>query len=310
MFFISVPLRLLHNMGSQRINIFFLCLLIGTPFNLTAQSNDFQSERTKMAVFNIGINGLVGGIGSLINNKEEKTNFKTFLNGFYKGALGGGISHIGLSMSHLIESEQNISYAWPARLVNAMGSSIVQNAAENNKIFERLHFNLYVARLEYFPYRGKFNARLFTSSLYGIVSNIGNRFDLGKSLQSGILYFEFDVRYQSSFGFSGTGTGLVSSIGMSSDLFGDEFYRIYAEEVAHIQQYDRKVAGNAYVAKLDRNWKEKSTPYHALSKYIYLDLNGPIFYFAYRIVNGNGYCNNFFEQEAVNYANRRVGPCN
>jgi hypothetical protein len=97
---------------------------------------------------------------------------------------------------------------------------------------------------------------------------------------------------------------------MSSDLSGDQFYRIYAEEVAHIQQYDRKVAGNAFVAKLDQKWKEKSKSYNTLSKYIYLDLNGPTFYFAYLIGNRNGYCNNFFEKEAVNYANRSVGPCN
>lgn len=302
----------MHNMESLRISIIvFFSLLIGNPFNLNAQSDNFQSERTKMAAFNIGINGLFGGIGSLINKKDEETNFKTFLNGFYKGAIGGGISHIGLSMSHLIESEQNISYAWPARLVNAMGSSIVQNAAENNKMFERLHFNLYLARLEYLPYRKKFSARFFTSSLYGIISvGNGSRFNIGKSLQSGILYFESDGSFQGVSGFSGAGIGQVSSIGMKSDLFGREFYKIYAEEVAHIQQYDRKVAGNAFVAKLDQKWKENSKFYNTLSKYIYLDLNGPTFYFAYRIANGNGYCNNFFEKEAVSYANRRVSPCN
>jgi hypothetical protein len=291
--------------------VIICCLLILSTSQISAQSDNFKSDRTELAIFNIGVNALFGGIGSLINKKDNDTNFKTFANGFYKGAIGGTVSHVGLSMSHLIESKQNISYAWPARLVNAMGNSIVQNAAENNKMFERLHFNLYVARLEYFPYRKKFNARFFTSSLYGIVSvGNGSRFDLGKSLQSGILYFEFDGRFQSSFGFSGTGTGQVSSIGMSSDLFGEQFYRIYAEEVAHIQQYDRKVAGNAFVAKLDRKWKEKSKSYNTLSKYIYLDLNGPTFYFAYLIGNRNGYCNNFFEKEAVNYSNRRVGPCN
>lgn len=290
--------------------IIFCFLVIGT-FRLNAQSDNFRSERTKMAIFNIGINGLFGGIGSIINKKDGDKNFRTFINGFYKGAIGGTVSHVGLSMSHLIQSQENIVYAWPARLVNAMGSSIIQNAAENNKIFERLHFNLYVARLEYFPYRKEFKARFFTSSLYGIISvGIGNKFDLVKSLQSGILYFESDRGFQNVSGFSSIGTGQVSSIGMKSDLLEEEFYRIYAEEVAHIQQYDRKVAGNAFVAKLDQKWKGNSKSYNLLSKYIYFDLNGPSFYFAYRIANGNGYCNNFFEKEAVNYANRRVGPCN
>ncbi len=288
------------------IMIIFCFLVVGT-FRLNAQSDNFRSERTKMAIFNVGVNGLFGGIGSLINKKEGDKNFRTFINGFYKGAIGGTVSHVGLSMSHLIQSQENIVYAWPARLVNAMGSSIIQNAAENNKMFERLHFNLYAARLEYFPYRKEFKARFFTSSLYGILSvGIGNKFDLGKSLQSGILYFESDGGFQNVSGFSSRATGQVSSIGMNSELFGEEFYKIYAEEVAHIQQYDRKVAGNAFVAKLDQKWKGNSKSYNSLSKYIYLDLNGPAFYLAYRIANGNGYFDNFFEKEAVNYANKRI----
>lgn len=285
--------------------------MIAATCNLNAQSDNFRSQRTKMAAFNIGINGLFGGVGSVINKKDGDKNFKTFVKGFYKGAIGGTVSHVGLSMSHLIQSQENIAYAWPARLVNAMGSSISQNAAENNRMFERLHFNLYLVRLEYFPYRKEFKARVFTSSLYGIASvGIGSRFDFTKSLKSGILYFEFDGRFQSSLGFSGRGTGQASSIGMSSDLFGDTFYRIYAEEVAHIQQYDRKVALNPFVARLDQKWKEGFRLYSTLSKYIYLDLNGPAFYLAYRIAGINGYCNNLFEIEAVNYANRSVSPCN
>lgn len=291
----------------NRMRIIIFCFLVAGTFRLNAQSDNFRSERTKMAIYNIGVNGLFGGIGSLINKKDDDKNFRTFINGFYKGAIGGTVSHVGLSMSHLIQSQENLVYAWPARLVNAMGSSIVQNAAENNKMFERLHFNLYAARLEYFPYRKEFKARFFTSSLYGIVSvGIGNKFDLGKSLQSGILYFQSDGGFQNVSGFSSRGTGQVSSIGMNSELFGEEFYRIYAEEVAHIQQYDRKVAGNAFLAKSDQKWKANSKSYNKLSKYIYLDLNGPAFYFAYRIANGNGYSNNFFEKEAVNYANQRT----
>lgn len=245
----------------------------------------------------------------IINKKDNKPVFKTFINGFYKAAIGGNISHVGLSMSYLIDSKQNIAFAWPARFVNSLGNSIVQNAAENKKMFERLHFNLFIARLEYYPAKRKFNTRFLTSSIYGIaVVSKNSRFDLGKSLKSGILYFESDQPFQLA-SISGRGVGIVTSIGMESSLRGKQFYRIYAEEVAHIQQFDRKVAGNAFVTKLDFNWKQKSKFYNSLSKYIYFDLNGPIFWLAYRAENSNGKCNNFFEQEAVNYSNKRVLGC-
>lgn len=285
--------------------IVLLTILI--KLNTFSQTKEFKSDRTKFAVLNVGLNGLFGGFGNLINKKDNKTNFKTFINGFYKGAMGGAVSHIGLSMSHLIETEKNIAYAWPARFVNAIGSSMVQNAAEGNRIFERLHFNLFLTRLEYHPYIKKFNARLFTSSLYGIaIVGSGNKFDLGKSLKSGVLYFKSEGRFSSSLG-SGRATGQVSSVGMGSDLQGDSFYATFAEEIAHIQQYDRKVVGNAFVSKLDTKWKKNSKLYNNLSKYIYFDLNGPLFWVAYKIEN-SGKCN-YFEQEAVNYSNRRVNSC-
>lgn len=283
-------------------------LLISIAFKSTAQSSEFKTQRAQLAAFNVGFNGLIGGLGSLINHKDDKANFKTFVEGFYKGALGGGISHIGFSMSHQIDRQQNIALAWPVRMVNALGSSIVQNAAEDKRMFERLHFNLYVTRLEYFPYKKKFNARLFTSSIYGImVVGKGARFDLGKTLKSGIIYFESDARFSSSLG-SGRATGQVSSIGMRSDLEGSRFYDTYAEEVAHIMQYDRKVGGNAFLLKSSDKWKENSKFYKGVSKYIYFDLNGPIFWIAYQLENGTK-CN-FFEQEAINYANKRVDRCN
>lgn len=175
-------------------------------------------------------------------------------------------------------------------------------------MFERLHFNLYLTRLEYFPYHEKFKARLFTSSIYGIaVVGKGARFDLGKTLQSGIIYFESDGRFSSSIG-SGRATGQVSSIGMSSNITGAEFYDTFAEEVAHVMQYDRKVGGNAMVHRLDDQWKNSSPFYKELSRFIYFDLNGPVFWLEYTLENRSS-CN-FFEQEAVNYANRRMVECN
>lgn len=292
---------------AKKNRIVLLFLLFGLTTSSLTQENSFRSDRTKFALVNIGLNGLFGGIGSLINKKDTKSTFNTFTNGFYKGAIGGAVTHVGLSMSHLIETQQNIAYAWPARFVNAMGSSMVQNAADGNRLFERLHFNLFITRLEYHPYQKKFNARLFTSSFYGIaIVGKGNRFDLGKTLKSGVLYFESDGRFKSSIG-SGRATGQVSSVGMRSDIIGDSFYSTFAEEISHIQQYDRKVVGNSFVNKWDTKWKKNSKLYNKLSKYVYFDLNGPLFWIAYKLEN-SGKCN-YFEQEAVNYSNRRV-RCN
>lgn len=291
-----------------RKNILCTCLLISlVSISTKAQTSDFRTQRAQLAVFNIGLNGLFGGLGSLINQNKGSHNFHTFINGFYKGAIGGGISHVGFSMTNLVYQRKNIAYAWPARLVNSLGSSMVQNAAENKELFERLHFNLYLTRLEYHSTHKRFTIRLFTSSIYGLaIVGKNAKFDLGKTLKSGILYFESTDRFSSSLG-SGRATGQVSSIGMSSSLTGDRFYDIFAEEVAHILQYDRKVGGNALALKLDENFKNTSPFYNSLSKYIYFDLNGPLFWAAYKIQN-NTSCN-FFEQEAVNYANRRIDPC-
>lgn len=302
-------LKFRNHMITWSIKSLLVCWIFAfATIHVKAQSAEFENQRVEMAFFNIGVNALIGGLGSVINTKEEKPTFKTFARGFYKGAIGGGLSHIGLSMTHQISRRQNIAIAWPSRMVNALGSSIIQNAAEDKRMFERLHFNLYLVRLEYYPYKKKFNARLFTSSIYGIaVVGKGARFDIGKTLQTGIIYFESSARFSSSLG-SGRATGQVSSIGMGEDLTGDRYYDIYAEEVAHIIQYDRLVGGNALMYKPDMKFKSSSKLYKNLSKFIYFDLNGPLLYIAYSFENSSP-CN-FIEQEAVNYANKRVDCIN
>ncbi|MEL7146510.1 MAG: hypothetical protein AAFO69_09095 [Bacteroidota bacterium] len=287
----------------KQLQIYSLVILIFFSLTTNAQTSDFKRQRAQLTVFNVGFNGLIGGVGRLINSKGEEVNIRTFAKGFYRGAIGGGISHIALSLSHQIDKQQTIGFAWPVRIINAVGSSIIQNAAENKRFFERVHFNLYLTRFDFYPHENRLQARLFTSSLYGLlVVGNGARFDLSKTLKTGIFYFESDGRFSSSIG-SGRATGQVSSIGMRSDLIGQEFYDTYAEEVAHIMQYDRKIGGNAMVAQLDKKWKGSSSFYNSLSRYIYLDLNGPVFWVAYKL---EGDRPNFFETEAVNYANRRI----
>ncbi|TRX48050.1 hypothetical protein FNH22_29740 [Fulvivirga sp. M361] len=292
-------------------NTGFILLLILLSINAQCQSNEFRNQRAQLAVFNIGFNGLIGGVGRLINNEENISGFQAFTKGFYQGAIGGAISHIGLSLTHQIQKQQNISYAWPARLVNSFGTSIIQNSAEGRRMFDRLHLNLFVTRLEYYPYQKRFTGRLFTSSIYGIlVVGKNAKFNLKKSLQTGILYFESSQSFSlPGLGASGLATGQVSSIGMNTDLTQDDFYNVYAEETAHILQFDRKVGGNAILSKANKKLSNVSKVYNSLSKYIYFDLNGPLFWLGYKLAGTTHNCN-FFEQEAVNYSYRRAYKCN
>lgn len=277
-------------------------------------SQSFEKQRIQFTAFNVGFNGLVGGFGSLINKKENQSGWQAFSNGFYKGAVGGAISHVGFTLTSQIRTQQNIAYAWPARLVNSFGSSIVQNAASNQRMLEQLHFNLYVTRLEYRPHSKKFKARIFTSSIYGIIVTSRNAsLNISKSLQSGVLYFDLVDNFRNSL-VEGPATGQVSSVGMRSDVFNtsfnkQEYFDVFAHEMAHILQFDRKVGGNAFVIKLDKTAKQQSKLYQTLSKYIYFDLNGPIFYLAYR-TQGKVHSCNLFEQEAEHYSGRRFYGCN
>ena len=290
--------------------VFWFLTLLCVQLPTVAQADNYKDQRANLAIYNIGFNGLIGGIGSLINQRGDKADFNTFLKGFYKGAIGGSISHIGLSMTHQIDKREEMLWAWPARLVNSLGSSIIQNAAEDRRMLERLSFNLFFTRLEYNGVNKRFKARFFTSSLYGFI-NVGKgaRFDLVTSLKTGIFYFESDNRFSIAGGNSGRATGQVSSIGMASDLEGAQFYNVYAEEVAHILQYDRKVGGNALLYRPDIKWKANSKFYRNVAKYVHFDLNGPVFWFVYQIQNGSD-CDNFYEKEARNYSGKRFEGCN
>lgn len=285
-------------------------LLIIFSIDAQCQSNEFRNQRAQLAAFNIGFNGLIGGVGRLLNKKENTSAFQAFTKGFYQGAIGGAASHIGLSLTHQIQKRQNISYAWPARLVNSFGASIIQNTAEGRRMFDRLHLNLFITRLDYYPYQKKFTGRLFTSSIYGIlVTGKNAKFNLTKSLQTGILYFESNQNFSSSsLGISGRATAQVSSIRMGTDLTPDDFYYVYAHETAHILQFDRKVGGNALMFKVNKKLYQTNKLYNSFSKYIYFDLNGPLFWFGYKMEGTIHNCN-FFEQEAENYSARRAYIC-
>ena len=248
--------------------------IIILSLGIHAHTQTFSQQRGGFIFANMALNGFTGGIGALINKNKGEKPFKVFIKGFGQGCLGSAFQLAGRDLTWQIRARENISWAWAARLTNAIGCSITQNAASNINFWERWHFNLGVLRFDYYVPEKKFQARFFPSSLYGIIDAVRQAIpNVKMSLQTGILIYE---RYGllRLFGSRTIGIGVVSSIAIDKNINGSDFYDLMAHETMHILQYDSFVWINPLLFPLDKKWKQKSNIYQTASKYVYFDLNG------------------------------------
>lgn len=260
---------------------------------------------------NIGINGLVGGIGALINKKPSQKIHKVVFKGFGQGCLGGTFQTIGKSLTYQIGAKQNLSYGWAARITNSIGNSITQNAANNDNFWEHWHFNLGVIRFDYSVKNKKFRARLFPSSIFGIITAAKQaELDLKSSLQSSVLIYKRDG-FVSLLGRPALGFGVVSSIAYDRNIQGQQYYELMAHEMMHILQYENLVWINPMLKKVDAQLKLSNTIYKNLSKYLYFDLNGLTFFGLYSTeLNKDWQCRHI-EREAEFFSRKITYPkCN
>lgn len=248
--------------------ILFLFLVVAN-----GRAQDFREQRNGFIAANIGINGVLGGIGALINIKKDEKPLKVFVKGVGQGCMGGAFIAGGKDLTHQIASRNNIAYAWPARITNSIGSSISQNAASNINFWERWHFELGVLRLDYHVPNKKFQARFVPSSLYPIAHfSQQAKFDIGASLATGIMVFKSDgwVTYgrQTSNGFA-----IFNSMAIDRNTGGQEYYSLVAHETMHVLQYENRIWLNPIFSKTDAKWKTQSKLYQTAANYIYFDLN-------------------------------------
>lgn len=285
-----------------------ILLLIIFSFQIQLSAQTFKKQRREFVITNIGINGLVGGFGALTNKKKNEKHFKVFLKGFGQGCLGGTFQLLGKDLTYKINSRENLSYAWAARITNSIGNSITQNAANNINFWERWHFNLGILRLDYQLENNKFQARLFPSSIYGtIVSARQAKLNLKKTLQTGIMIYERDGRV-SALGQTARGLGFVSSIAVDKNVTGKDYYDLMAHEVVHILQYDNMVWINPFLNRIDHKLKETSNIYQKASKLIYFDINGLTILGLYMLQINRPWECRFIEREADHFSRRINWP--
>lgn len=268
-------------------------LLIMTFVNSYTQQN-----KTEMALYNIGLGSFVGGIGAVINkNPNEKTG-KVFLKGFLQGGLGGYLVYESKNFILKIPDNNKLEYAWGAKLINSMGSSIIENASLNQDFWDVWHLNIGFNRIEVHTknkIKVKYKVMPVALLLTGIYA-YGNKFELDKSLKTG------EVIFSVSDNFEHAGATWGKLILINESRLND--FDIIAHEIIHSYQYEDFNFINSFIYKPRFELLNKSKFGQRLNKYLYFDLQAPIFGGLYLLENGGkNYYDNFFEYEAGFFSN-------
>jgi hypothetical protein len=274
-----------------------LLLLFTFLFNqqqLSAQKN----IEVKSAFYNTLIGGFSGGIGALINRKENERWQRCFARGFVTGCGGGLVAYGGKKMTSFIAAKNELGYGWLSRVVYSAGNSVVENASANRHWASQWHMDLAFIRVEIHS-SGKVQPRIMPSNLGGtVLLALNGEVDPITSLRSGTLTFRTEkIRYAPYLSGSTTGNCFI----LHDSLKGRPFYRIYPHEMIHTYQFQDFSGVNSFFNPLSDKWKKNKPAFNSLSKWVYLDLNYELFLLDYFILQGGvhkGYKTNFLENEA------------
>ncbi|RKS42495.1 hypothetical protein BC962_3284 [Gillisia mitskevichiae] len=283
---------------SSNKKIIFIILL----FTLTsqAQKNDFEA-----GLYNIGGGIIISSIGSILNKKPNEKLGPTLIKSISQGALGGFLVFQSKNLIKKFSKTENYGYVWPSNILNAAGTSFIENGAANRPFGSEWHINLGFNRLEITTNKKfKLKYRIMPFSLIGTLRNaISNRFDFEKSIKTGFLIFtsnEIELDDNGNDITYGQTTGSNSIL-----ILNNKFGKIaLPHEIIHVYQYEQFSGINMYLNKAKNKYSEKNKLLHLYNKIFYTDFNYITFGGLYYIGNPdqkNQIKNNFFEREAEYY---------
>lgn len=278
----------------------FIFILLAIPLVTVAQ----HQERT-VFLYNTLLGGLSAGIGATINKPKDRDWKAAFVKGLWQGSIGGTVNYSSKKMVHLIYKNQNVAFALPAKLLNAAGNSIIENAALSEPFLQNWNIDYGLVRFD-FSVNGKrkFTARFLPMSVYTIIDGAkDSRLDWKTSLWSGNIVFSYNKGYyftrQGNNQIGGnTGRGFIY-VGKHSDSV---VHYTIAHELVHGFQYKEYQVFNAWFKPFEQKVKSK-TLQNLFSHFIYFDV--PYFFAVYRLEGFQTYSNsskNFFEFEADRFA--------
>jgi hypothetical protein len=285
---------------------------IATTLLLLLHLNVFaQHQEQAVFVYNVAFGGITSGIGAIINKPKEVNWKKAFLKGFWQGDIGGLLNYSGKKTLYLVNRNQKDIYAWPAKLLHAAGSSIMENAALNAPFLQNWNIDYGLVRFDFsFDKQRKFKVRLLPEAVVATIIAVKyGKFDLGTSLRTGEIIFKDDrvLDLPNAPLASGVTFGrVIVYVDTPQSYYTKD--RILSHEIVHRYQYNEYQIFNTWLNPVARKIKSKSLQ-SIFSKYVYLDI--PYFFVPYYI-NGRHadphYYRNFYEFEADRFATNAYVP--
>lgn len=261
-----------------------------------------KTSNSKELIYNVSIGAVLGSIGALINKNKEDNFNKTFFKGFYQGALGGYVTFESKRLVNLAQEKKDWKFFWCAKIVNAAGISIKENASLNKNFWENWHINFGFNRIE-FNLKNTFqiNYKIMPIALiYTIAQSSQSKLELNKTLQTGEFIFSQntnDFLENNPFGRAFPG-GILVYEPYKNNIF------LISHEIIHLYQFNDFSQTESLFNKPLSSLK-KSPFLKKLNKYFHYDFRHFSSLVLYYIADKNStyYFDNIFEREAGFYSN-------
>lgn len=272
-------------------------LILTTPLN-KFYSQAPRTSDAKEFFYNVSIGAIIGGVGALINKKPEQKFEKVLFKGLYQGALGGYITFESKRLIRTAVDNNDYKLLWMAKIVNAGGISIKENASMNRNFWEKWHINFGFNRIE-FDTKDKFSVQykiLPVNLIYTIGVASQTKFELGKTLKTGEFIFSSNTdRFIET---NSSGVTFPGTIVLYEPYKND--FNLVAHEIIHIYQTNDFSQFDAFLAKPINYLNSKSKTLNNINKYIYYDARHlpQLLFYMQENKNTFYYYDNRFEREA------------
>lgn len=285
----------------KNLPLFFIFLFIFSVDVLCAQSNDAEA-----ALYNVGFGAVFSTLGAVINKSPEEPVGKVIKKALWQGALGGYVTFESKRLMREAQRKHKWEYVWGAKLVNATGTSIKENAAFNKDFWEKWHINIGFNRIE-LNTKDKFSVHyklMPVAFVYTADAFFRFDFDFKQSFRTGEFVFSFVGDRNSIHGFATAGYMALNSNYLKKLSTQDEVFRLSTHEIIHLYQSNDFSIFNAFMYKPMKHWSEQQKTVKWINTYLYPEYHYLILRPAYLIetASAKSYYDNFFEHEAGYYS--------